>query len=648
LNEILRSLRAVWRHVPPVALFALLTVLFTRPLATLVTSGVIGAAPADNMSALWNIWWARTAIRGPDPFFWTPALFAPLGTSLALHSFAPLESAVAAWLPVDSVMTLYNGALLATVFLNFTCAYAAAVAITGDRLSSVFAGIAFGGAPFLLVRLEGHLNVLSAWGLPLLLIAVVRLERRPSWTTALAVSGALGLLAYSDYYFAIFGAVMVAAHLTVSRSSIVIRATPMTRERRRAVAVLGGLAAFVCAVAVWIELTGGADTTIAGIRLRMTESFNERVTLGFLIVAAWWVWKRPSVSVRELSVERHPTPTHIGVIVAAMAVLVAPILAAGIRLWLAGDYESQVYFWRSAPPGIDVATFVLGNPLSSITGRWTTAALARFGIDRIEGTAWMGVVPMILVAVAIRRLRSRPDVRPYLAIGGLFLVWALGPYLRLFGRNTGFMLPQTLLHFLPIVANARIPGRAFVVVQLMTAILGALALASLAPSTRTIVATLAAALLIIDYHPSPRPWTPIDRPAIYDTLSRQPPGVVLEIPLGVRDGFGHRGALDHRVLYYQTIHGHPQMGGFVARLSGRVKSAYETDPVVGPLLDLSEGKSVSVSTAASTCVLTCDVRYVVIDESTASRELQAFAVRSFSLQPIGRSGPRALYSVQSR
>ena len=35
--------------------------------------------------------------------------------------------------------------------------------------------IVFGGAPFLLVRLYGHLNLLSGWGLPLVLLASLSL-----------------------------------------------------------------------------------------------------------------------------------------------------------------------------------------------------------------------------------------------------------------------------------------------------------------------------------------------------------------------------------------------------------------------------------------------------------------------------------------
>lgn len=121
------------------------------------------------------------------------------------------------------------------------------------------------------------------------------------------------------------------------------------------------------------------------------------------------------------------------------------------------------------------------------------------------------------------------------------------------------------------------------------------------------------------------------------------------------------------MLFYQTIHGHPLIGGFVARLSSRIKNAYESDPLIARLLDLSEGRSVlvaptspafpgpaalpafsaSAAPSAPICI-SCSVRYVVVDETFASPELQAYVARSFALQPIARSGARALYSVEPR
>jgi hypothetical protein len=141
---------------------------------------------------------------------------------------------------------------------------------------------------------------------------------------------------------------------------------------------------------------------------------------------------------------------------------------------------------------------------------------------------------------------------------------------------------------------------------------------------------------------------PIDAPAIYGPLQRLPPGVVLEIPLGIRDGFGSRGNLDEHVLFYQTVHEHPQMGGFVARLSKRVAADYESDPIVRPILDLSERPSrVERPQELGPCreSLACSVRYVIVNETDAPGELKDFVARSFSLRLVDQDATRALYVV---
>ena len=270
------------RHLVAILLFGFLSVLFTDPIVLHLKTGVIGAGAGDNMSALWNIWWARKAAFGPEPLFSTPALFAPIPTSLALHSYAPLVSILVSLLfPFADTVTLYNLALIGAVFLNFACAYAAAWMLTRDHLASFFAAVAFGGSPFLLARLQGHLNVVSAWGLPLLLMATLAYERRPGWARALALAGSLGVLAYTDYYFAIFGVVLLALHLALSRSPLHVHTQPVTAGRRRALAAALAFIVVAAAVVIWIESTGGvfhhrrnpsADD----------RSFNPRVGIGFL------------------------------------------------------------------------------------------------------------------------------------------------------------------------------------------------------------------------------------------------------------------------------------------------------------------------------------------------------------------------------
>src|SRR6185503_20678622 len=85
-------------------------------------------------------------------------------------------------------------------------------------------------------------------------------------------------------------------------------------------------------------------------------------------------------------------------------------------------------------------------------------------------TAWLGVVPLALLAATWRRT-PRWTRDPWAIVGLVFLIWALGPFLTFASFETGLVLPQALLRYLPVISNARIPGRALIVVQLAAAVL---------------------------------------------------------------------------------------------------------------------------------------------------------------------------------
>jgi hypothetical protein len=158
------------------------------------------------------------------------------------------------------------------------------------------------------------------------------------------------------------------------------------------------------------------------------------------------------------------------------------------------------------------------------------------------------------------------------------------------------------------------------------------------------------ALFAVDAWPRPQPLLAIDSPPLYRTLQKLPAGILLEIPAGIRDGFGMRGALDHRALLYQSVHEHPLMGGFVSRLSPRVLAAFDGDVVLRRILDLSEVRApvaADSGTVLEPCArsLACAVRYVVIDEARASTPLREFVAQAFVLEPIERNGERELLRV---
>ena len=115
----------------------------------------------------------------------------------------------------------------------------------------------------------------------------------------------------------------------------------------------------------------------------------------------------------------------------------------------------------------------------------------------------------------------------------VFAIWALGPFLTIGGLDMGLPLPQALARFVPLVENARMPGRAMVCVYLALGVLMALRLAGVAglKASATVVPTFRSALgrpsvqwallvlLALDYLHAPIPLTALDRPAVYEQLA---------------------------------------------------------------------------------------------------------------------------------
>jgi len=255
-------------------------------------------------------------------------------------------------------------------------------------------------------------------------------------------------------------------------------------------------------------------------------------------------------------------------------------------------------------------------------------------------------IPGVLLWATVRAVRDRL-LRPLVVCAWCYLVWAFGSWLTVGGVSTGLILPANFFGFVPVLSNARIPGRALVVVFLAVGLLTARLIASLPRERQGRLAAMLALVLVIDFCPAPVATVALDRPAIYAAI---PPenGVVLELPMGLRDGFGEIGAFDERTLLHQMTHGHPLVGGFLARLPQSIKRRYADLPVIRSLLAMSDGQSgptpedMALSSADATQALkNVGVRYVVLDHGAASPQLSAF-VASLHLSTLQRDGSREL------
>lgn len=629
-------------------LLAALSVLWTWPLALHFSDHVPGP-PGDNFTCLWNLWWMRhVADNHWSGFFHSTYLFNPFGVDLVNHPHTALQGAISATLLSNlSVIQAQNVLVIGSIFLNAAAAYALAYDVSGQRRLALLAGVAFGDSPYIAAHLFGHFELLAAWVLPLFALFFRRALDRGSRWGAIVCGLCVSMAAYSSYYYVVYLALFAVTYTLAPWRCWQIECHARTSRRASSVRLAAvGAVALDVGVMLWIRLTGGGALRLAGSTIQMRTLANPLLIMWLLFllwaIARWHV----QVDVRRppsRAVWRGTRALAITVVVFALASW--PLIVEAYRLVASGRYVSQVYFWRSAPRGVDLTSFVAGHPYHPIVGGPVSRYYGAARLNVIEQVAWLGVVPLVVLGMPRGRWLDAEEARRWKVVLGVFLIWALGPFLSVAGVDLGLPLPETLARFVPLVENAHMPGRAMMGVYLALGVLMALRLAALDGIwKREGVQWALIVLLAFDYLNAPVPLTSLDRPVVYQRLaSIGDGGAVIEVPFGIGDGLTAAvGAQSLRILYYATIHGHPLVGGFIGRMPPGVGRAYEQMPIVGNLLRLSNGQA-AVDERPARAV---PFRYVVLDTTAASPELAAYTHAALDLELIERAGDKELYAVR--
>lgn len=607
-------------HVAALAVFAAITATWLWPFLASPATRIPGDGPGDNFLFVWNLWWTRHALQSHVWPLWCPAIFVPFGVDLTLHTLTLLPTAIVALAsPGSSVLSGTNAIIAAHLFLNFAVAYALAWRITGNISAALTGALFFGWCPYVDVRLLGHFNLIAAWTLPLTALVALQTLERGTALAAVWLGLAIAVTGYVEYYYVVYAAALVGL-LACSRIARVTGGFRIAGPwHRRALASVVVCVALALGIALIIRLTGGFVLHVGGVAASLRSAHNPVAVASVMVIVGLVVALARGISlVADWNRIRRTLPS-LFVAAAIATIFLLPLLISGSYVWLRGDYVSQRYFWRSAPAGIDVGTLLLGNPRGAVWQSVPLAAYRSLGITEIEQTAWLSPGLLLLCAAAVRRRAASADIRRWILVAAVFGVWALGPYLVAFGRNLPILLPATLVRYVPVVSNARIPGRAMVLVYLAAAMLGATGFLLLRQAGHTASAVACAALALVDLVPAQPPILVVDRPPIYEALRAQPQsGAVCELPLGLRDSFGETGTFDPWILWHQTIHDRPMAGGFVSRLPPRIQRAYLDAPVLGSFVRLSAGGPLdaepAISSAAAASALASDgIAFLVVD-----------------------------------
>lgn len=195
-----------WREGAIVfVLYVALAFVFTLPHSIHPTQSLLGRG-GDNYLHAWFLWeFARAAAHGQNPFH-TSLILYPIGANLAWATTDILGQimAVPFSLSLGPILT-YNFSLVLQLALAAFFARLLCRRVCRDAAAATIGGMVFGFSPFLLAHARGHLSLVTAFPLPVYVLALGRLleKEKPSWKDGALLGLALALVALANYEYAL-------------------------------------------------------------------------------------------------------------------------------------------------------------------------------------------------------------------------------------------------------------------------------------------------------------------------------------------------------------------------------------------------------------------------------------------------------------
>ncbi|RMH55310.1 MAG: hypothetical protein D6679_11855 [Candidatus Hydrogenedentota bacterium] len=274
--------------------------------------------------------------------------------------------------------------------------------------------------------------------------------------------------------------------------------------------------------------------------------------LGFLLVFYTDLYVAVNVAVAgsilflAFPPRRAPSLRALVIFLAVVGIATLPVTVPMIHAALTAAFLAPPR-WVVEANGADLVAFFVPpfyHPL------WGQAAAAIY--DRIAGfekIAYLGFVPLVLSAIALRSSgqRRRKWAWGIIAAAGVF--FSLGPVLQVGGVFLrGLPMPYGLLEKIPGLGAGRAPLRWLLLFHLGTAVLAAEAFrAGVKSSGRGV---LLVALVLLEFFPKvPVRLEPLGADPFYERLRTEPGEfAVIEVPVT---------EWPEKITYYQTIHERP-------------------------------------------------------------------------------------------
>jgi hypothetical protein len=518
------------------------TAVMTDPLPRRL-HGVLASGAVDPALNAWILNWnarATPLTRG----YWDAPIFYPLPGMLTLSESLMSLGVLATplhWAGAGPEL-VYNVAFLLSFPLSALSAHLLTLRLTGRQDAALVSGLLFGFCPYRCAQV-GHLQVLSAYGIPVVLLGLHAFLETRRFRWLLLSSLAWLLQGLANAYYLLYVPVLVAlwafffvgfrdrpalARLLLAFSLAAVCALPVLLEYRSAHQRLGLRRSVAEIESYSPDMAGlGAGTHLLAFRPRLVLIGDaERQIFPGRIAGLLWLLAFV-LAVRDA--RRDPGP-------ASHASLGLWLVAAGFGL--AALSAVVLGPWRLDIPAIPISVGAIDKPL---------------------GMAWLCLIASATTSRAGLSSLRRGALLWFYA-GATLLLWvlALGPSPTLLGSPVWYKAPYAWLLLLPGFDSLRVTGRFAMLAAATLAVGGGLVVARLLPrhgAWRTVaVALLSLGILAEGWPLEMHLATAPSRSALLES-SAPASLAVLELPLGDRDA-------DAAAMYRQCFHGHPLWNGY--------------------------------------------------------------------------------------
>ena len=268
-----------------------------------------------------------------------------------------------------------------------------------------------------------------------------------------------------------------------------------------------------------------------------------------------------------------------------MVIGVTLTIGTSYSVFLSDDESDRIPLWQHEMFSASLENLIMpspkhtSQPLSDYAIMYGIHDLAGNpnvpGVRSIEQVVYLGYATIILSTIALINFRKQ-YAWFWASIGGLFLLFSLGPELRIFNNLTGIILPERIFYeVIPGWDAIRAPARFIVIANISLAILSSYTIFNLmgkkllSSKIKYIIVFVIIAALLFDYSHLPFDTNEIIIPEIYDEIKSDNSNFsILDLPLG---GHGENSLLSSPAfMFYQTIHEKPIIGGYESRPSNEL------------------------------------------------------------------------------